>query len=252
MPVAAAIPAALSLGGAAASAFGGSGKGGPTSQDKKTSSSTSNSTSSNSGSSTSTPNLNPLMSGFQSSLVPALSGMFANAQKPMYGDAQVAGVANQADAATKAGSDALTSRLARTGSLNSGAAASGQTSLAQTNLGNVTNFESQVPFLNAQNTQNQTNNVMGLAEGLTGKALSSNTTTGTSTGIQTGSNTGTSTDQGYGPAFASGMASNVGGIMQDASGGGGKTGGGGGKSGSSSANLLPMSAYMPAVNNVGS
>lgn len=247
MPVAAAIPAALSLGGAAASAFGGSGKGGPTSQDKKATTGSSSSTSSTNQTGTSTPNLNPLMSGFQSSLVPALAGMFATAQKPVYGDAQIAQVANQSNNAAKGASDAATDRLARSGSLNSGVNASVQSDIGQKNLSNITNFESQVPFLNQQNEANQTQNVMGLAEGLTGKALSSNTTSATGSGTQSGSNTGTSLDQGFGPAFGSSMANSIGGGLSDA---GGKMGsGGGGKGGG--ANLLPMTAFMPSVNNIG-
>ena len=87
----------LSAAGAGASALAGSGKAGPTSTKNQTGTSTSGSV--QTGSSTNTPNLNPLMSGFQSSLVPALSSMYAQAQTPIYGQTQIAQVANQGDAA---------------------------------------------------------------------------------------------------------------------------------------------------------
>src|ERR1700734_3106900 len=102
----------LSAAGGVASALGGSGKAGPSISQKQV-----QGTSTGGGGSTTnqtqTPSLNPLMGGFQSSLVPALSDLYAKAQTPIYGQQQIAQVANQGDAATGAASQALSANLAR-------------------------------------------------------------------------------------------------------------------------------------------
>lgn len=216
----------LSAAGDAASALGGSGKAGPTSQAQTVSTNTSigNQTGTN------TPNLNPLMGGFQSSLVPALSQMYSQAQQPVYGATQIAQVANNGDAATNAASNALSANLARRGALTSGAQAAGQTALQQGNEANTVNFENNVPLLNYQNEMQQTGNVLGLAEGLTGKALTSNTTSGTTAGSSGGTNSTTAS----GPAFGSSMLNSLGGGLSGM--GGGK--GGGGKSSASPASSM--------------
>jgi hypothetical protein len=221
------MPLSLGLGaaGKAASALGGSGKGGPTSTLSKSGTSSTATTGSQGG--TNTPNLNPIMAGFQNSLVPALSSMYEKAQTPVYGQQQIAQVANAGDAATNAASDALTSNLARRGVLNSGAAASGETALAQGNESNTVGFENQIPLLNYQNEMAQTGNVLGLAEGLTGKALSTNTSTASNQGTTTGTNS--SLESTTGPAFASSLLSQSGNVLGNAGaagkGGGGKGGG---------------------------
>lgn len=228
----------LSAAGAATSALGGSGKAGPTSTENKTGTSTSVGT--GSSGSVQTPNLSPLMSGFQNSLVPALSSLYAKAQTPVYGAQQIAQVANQGDAATNAASQALNSNLARTGSLNSGANAAGQTALQAANTANTVGFENNIPLLNYQNEMAQTGNVLNLAEGLTGKALSTNTSTGSG-----GSNTfgGTnSTTTASGPAFGASMLNSLGnGLTAGGGGGGGKMGGGGKGGGSAVSPGLDLS-----------
>jgi hypothetical protein len=233
--------------GAASSALGGSGKAGPSiSQKQVTSTNTGSNTSNTSQTGTSTPNLNPLMAGFQSSLVPALSSMYGEAQQPVYGAQQIAQVANNGDAATDAASNSLSANLARRGVLNSGAQAAGQTALQSANTANTVNFENQVPLLNYQNEMQQTGNVLGLAEGLTGKALSSNTTSGTGSGVQTNSSSGTQDTQESGPAFGAQMLNGLGNGLTGAAGGGGKGLSGGGK-GSNSASGVNASA----ANNLG-
>jgi hypothetical protein len=188
--------------GGLASAFGGSGKAGPTS----TMTSTHTGTTGNTGSETQTPNLNPLMGGFQSSLVPALSNMYAEASQPVYGKTQIAQVANAGNQATNAASSALSNSLAQRGALNSGANAAGQTALAQGNESNITGFENQIPLLNYQNEMQQQGNVLSLSEALTGKALSTNNTIGNS--MQTTS--GGSNTSATGPAFGAGALMNLG------------------------------------------
>ena len=54
----------------------------------------------------------------------------------------------------------------------------GQTALQAANTANTVGFENNIPLLNYQNEMAQTGNVLGLAEGLTGKALSTTTSTG--------------------------------------------------------------------------
>lgn len=232
------MPLTLGLGaaGKAASSLAGSGKAGPTSTMTQNGTNSNASSATQSSGNTQTPNLNPLMAGFQASLVPALSSMYAKAQQPVYGAQQIAQVANQGDQATDAAGKAVDSALARNGALNSGVNAAAQTQLAQGNESNTVGFENQVPLLNYQNEMAQTGNVLGLAEGLTGKALS--TSTGTSSGLgSSNSLTNTnSTTSATGPAFGAGMLGQTGGILSNAAanGGGGKGGGKGVSAGSPS------------------
>jgi hypothetical protein len=210
------MPVKLGLAGAgaASSALGGSGKAGPQSTKNVTSTNTGTSggTNTQQQGGTATPNLNPTFSGFQQSLVPALSNLYAQAQTPVYGNTQIAQVANQGDAATNAASNALSANLARRGALNSGANAAGQTALQAANVANTVGFENQIPLLNEQTEMNNTSNVLGLAEGLTGKALSTNTTTGTGQGVtqqnQWGSGNNTTTETG--PAFGASALNSAG------------------------------------------
>lgn len=195
--------------GGLAQAFGGSGKAGPTSTANTVGTNTGST--SQIGSSTQTPNLNPLMSGFQSSLVPALSSMYAEASQPVYGATQIAQVANSGDAATNAASQALSNNLAARGALHSGAEAAGQTQLQQANVANTVGFENSIPLLNKQNEEQQQGNVLNLAEGLTGKALSTASNIGSTLG-NTFSNSN-QTVTGTGPAFGAGALNNMGALM---------------------------------------
>lgn len=225
------MPVTLGLGaaGKAASALGGSGKAGPTSTKNVTGTSTQLGT--GSSGSVQGSNLSPLMAGFQNSLVPALSSLYAKAQTPVYGAQQIAQVANQGDAATNAASQALNSNLARTGSLNSGANAAGQTALQAANTANTVGFENNIPLLNYQNEMAQTGNVLGLAEGLTGKALSTTTSTGSGGTNVLGGTNSTTTESG--PAFGASMLGQTGNYLNNAAAGGGGKMGGGGKGGGS-------------------
>lgn len=233
------MPVTLGLTGAGklANAFGGSGKGGPTSSTQTTSTNTgSNSsvgTQNATGTSSSTPNLNPTFSSFQQSLVPALSSAYAQASQPVYGAQQVAQVANNGDTATTAATQALTSNLARRGVLNSGASDSGQTQLQQANEANTVNFENNLPLLNYQNQQANEQNILGLSENLTGKALSTNVNNSTQTGSNTNNSTSSSvnnqTQSQFGPGVGSSLLNSTGGILGNAgqilAQGGGKGGG---------------------------
>jgi hypothetical protein len=197
----------LTAAGDLSSALGGSGKAGPTSTENVTGGSNTTVTGSSSG--TTTPNLNPLMAGFQSSLVPALQGMMSEANTPVYGNTQIAQVANQGDAATNAASDALQENLARRGVVNSGASAAGNEQLQAANVANTVGFENQIPLLNYQNEMQQQQNVLGLGEKLTGPALSTGTTQGSGTTNTVSTNSKTTTESG--PAFMAGLLNSAGG-----------------------------------------
>lgn len=222
------MPLTLGLAGAgkAASALGGSGKAGPTS--KSTIAGTNTGSSSSNGTNATNYTEAPGILNFQESLLPAVSSLYSQAQQPVYGAAQEAQVANQADAATTAGSQALTNKLARSGGLNSGANVAGQTALAQSNLGNLTNFFSQVPALNQQAELQNTGNVLNMAEGIVGRAPTNSSTTSNQTG-STGS-VNNSTNEGFGPSFTSSLLGNTGNILSNAGGVSAASGGkGGGK-----------------------
>jgi len=147
------------------------------------------------GSSSVTPTQDPMFTAFRESILPAISQQYAAAQQPLYGNAQIAQVANQGNQATQGAETALANNAARRGVLNSGATQAGNTALQQANTANVTGFESQIPFLNEQVQQQRTNSLLGLATSFLGQAPIGQATTFGQTGQQTGTQQQATTGQ---------------------------------------------------------
>lgn len=211
-----------SIAGGAASALGGSGKAGPTSTKNVTGGTAGTSTGSSATNYTEAPGI----LNFQESLLPAVSNLYQQAQQPVYGTAQEAQILNGADQATQAGQQALTGALARNGALTSGAAAAGDTALQAANTGSLTNFLTQVPYLNQQAELSNETNALNTAESIVGRAPVSTNASGGSSTFGTNSNTTTES----GPAFGAAMANSLGNGLTNAS-GGGKGGGKGSSNG---------------------
>lgn len=128
------------------------------------------------GSSTTNAIENPIFSAFRESILPAISKQYEDSQKDVYGDAQVAKVANDANAAGQAAQTAVANNAARRGALNSGATDAANTAIQQGVTGKVIDFENQLPFLNQQAKMQNTNNLLGLATNFLGRAPLGSTT----------------------------------------------------------------------------
>lgn len=139
---------------------------------------------------TNTPTEASNVTDFRNSLYPQINTLISNAQKPVYGAAQQAQFTNSLNKNTNAGMNTLASQLAqRTGSVNSGAYASGLQNMLAQRTGAQANYEASVPGWNqAAQTQNLTS-ALGLGTNFAGRAPVGNTTSGTSNGT---SNTNTS------------------------------------------------------------
>lgn len=148
---------------------------------------------SNNGSSSTTPNENPIFQQFRQSLLPAISAQYADAQKPVYGQQQVAQVAQQGNQATKAATDANAARAARSGTLNAGNTTATNASAQAANTANVTGFENQIPMLNQQAKFNNTQSLLGLATGFLGQSPIGQTNVSNNTGTQNSTQMGTQT-----------------------------------------------------------
>lgn len=147
----------------------------------------------NNGSSSTTPNENPIFSQFRQSILPAISAQYADAQKPVYGNAQVGQLANQSNANTNQANAATKAAAARSGTLNAGNTAATTNSNQAANTANVTNFENQIPMLNQQAKFNNTNSLLGLATGFLGQSPIGQTNTSNNTGTNASTQTGTQT-----------------------------------------------------------
>jgi hypothetical protein len=222
----AAIPAAISLGGAALGALGkGKKQGSQTNEFQNTQETNTqqsqNSSYNNQSNSTITPNEDPMFAAFRQMLLPVLADEYQKAQKPLYGDAEKAQFLGEQNALSEAGAKALDSRLARRGALRSGALDMGLGDLEAARQRSTTGFFSQLPFLNEQARSQRTNNLLGMATSFLGRAPVGQTTSGSQSGTaessaqgkstQTGS--GTSTGANFGPSFGAAFLPQLGGAI---------------------------------------
>lgn len=174
----AAIPALMIGGGLLGSAFGKSGKQGGSNFDQSgQSSETGSQSSTRSGSSTSQQTEDPSLAPFRQMLMGAFGGQLSEAQRPAFGNAEIANIIQNINEASNSASKSLTARLARTGALNSGRAAVGQGLLEQGRAGQISGFLSQVPQLNRQARQQALNPLLSLGLGFTGRGPQGVTTT---------------------------------------------------------------------------
>jgi hypothetical protein len=140
-----------------------------------------------------TPDENPIFSSFRQSILPAISAQYAAAQKPLYGQAQVGQLANQANQNTAQANAATKAQAARSGTLNAGNTAANMNANQQANTAQVTNFENQIPALNQQNAFNQTQSLLGLASNFLGQSPIGSTVASSNTGMSTNTNASTNT-----------------------------------------------------------
>src|SRR5690242_3161462 len=102
--------------------------------------------STNTSSSTNTPTEAQNVTDFRNSLYPQISALIANANKPVYGAAEQAQFGNTINKNTNANLNTLASQLAaRTGSVNSGAYASGVQNMLNQRGAQQAGFAMQMP-----------------------------------------------------------------------------------------------------------
>lgn len=154
-------------------------------------STTSNSTTSGnqstnqSGQQTTNPNEDPLFTQFRQTILPALAQQFQQAQQPVYGDAQVAKVAQTNNDAANAAQTSVSNNAARRGTLNSGATDAASTAIQQASTGKTADFMNSLPFLNQQAQWGKTQDLLGLATNFLGRSPLGQTSTSNNQGNST-------------------------------------------------------------------
>ncbi len=148
----------------------------------------------------------PNVTAFRNSLYPQISNQIAEAQRPVYGQAQQAGYLNSLNKLADSSIKQLSSTLAgRQGGLNSGSFGAGVSDILQNKMGNIAGYNAQVPMLNRQAQFQNTMGALGLASNVAGPALRGSTGT---------SNTNSTTTE------QQGLGSILGGVAGAALGGG--------------------------------
>ncbi len=140
---------------------------------------------------TATPTENPLMKAYRESLIPQFHNAMAQAQQPIFGDAQKAsylgGLNDLANASTKH----LASTLASRGQLDSGAFEQGAGDIEQNKFNQYGTYLSQLPVEEQQIHNQNIAQLLGLSSGFAGPSPVGqvNSQTGGVTGNTTGNNT---------------------------------------------------------------
>ena len=174
---------------------------------------------------------------------------YAQAQQPVYGDAQKAQFLQNQNQQEQQGQKALASQLASHGIQDSGATAAGLTSLEGGRQANIANYEAQVPLANRQARQAQESQALGLEMGAAAAPPTGNISTSSSTGStsQQGDQTTTQTPglagllTTLGGAAISGLTGGMGG----GAGLGGLMGGSGGKGGAGAPQQMAFGNALP-------
>jgi len=134
-------------------------------------------TSKQSSTSTSNPTQNSNVTNFRNSLYPQISNYLSMASAPTYGAPQQAQFTDNLNKTSTAATNTLASQLAaRTGSVNSGAFASGATGIQQSKLGSQANYAAAVPAMNKQATMQNLGQGLQIGNAIAGPALTTNTT----------------------------------------------------------------------------
>ena len=165
--------------------------------------------------STSTPNQPAWMSLFQQNLQPQYQNLINQAQQPVYGQAQEAGQLNNLNSLANNSMNQLSNTFASKGILNSGATANALSGVEQGKDSSMANYLAQIPQLNQQAEQTNTQNALNSASGWIGKPAVGATTTGNSSGTQDSNNLQTQQTP-----FLSSLLSSLMGIGGYAAGGG--------------------------------
>ena len=160
----------------------------------------------------------------------------ANANQPLYGQAQQAGFLNNLNQLANNSISSLQGQLARTGGLNSGAMTSGATQIGLGRMGQQANYLTQVPMLNRQAQLQAAQTYGGLGNQLMSVAprtqATNQFTQGTGTGLQ---------QQTYNPSILSDIGQGLGiaGGVMGMPGFGGMFGGGGAAAPTGGATFTP-------------
>ena len=145
-------------------------------------------------------------SSFRQGLIPAFSKLYAEADKPVYGDAERAQAYHGIN---KAGADAQVQAgraLARTGRSNSGAADSIYRDIAHEGMDRVIQFNTALPFQERQAHLQNVGGLLGMGMNWAGRAPISQRQVGIQTTDSTTQGTQTQIGPSWGRSFAFGLA----------------------------------------------
>lgn len=148
---------------------------------------------------------NPALTGFQNALAGNIQKGMAQSNQPLYGQAQQEQYLNNLNSLANSSISSLQSQLARTGALNSGAAASGATQIGLGRMGQQANYLANVPLMNRQAQLQAAQTYGGLGNQLMGVAPRSQQTSGTEQGTSSGLQTQT-----YNPSILSDIGQGLG------------------------------------------
>lgn len=141
---------------------------------------------------TNTPTEAANVTNFRNSLYPQISNLIAQAGRPVYGAAQQAQFQNALNKNTEQGLNGLASQLAaRTGSLNSGAYATGIQNMLNQRIGQQANYNAMVPAANQQAQLQNLGSALGIGANFAGRAPVGSQTSGTTAGTRTSDSTQT-------------------------------------------------------------
>lgn len=167
------------------------------------------------GTSTIAPNQNPLFKAYQESLIPQFHNALAQAQQPIFGDAQKATYLGGLNDLANASTSHLASTLASRGQLDSGALASGQADIENNRVNQYGTFLGQLPFEEAQMHNQNVNQLLGLNTAFASSAPVGQTTSqsGNTTLAGTNSTTGQTLGNINNGGFLSNLMGNVGNLF---------------------------------------
>ena len=151
---------------------------------------------------------NPLLNGFQNSMMGLVNNMANTANTPVYGQTQVAQNLQGLNQLTNSSIKQLQGNLARTGGLQGGGNAAGVSNLLQNKGNEAFNFQSSVPLMNYNAKMSGDAAAAGAGNALMGVAPKSSTSSGTSNNTTT-ANPSIMSDIGQVAGIAGGLAGDV-------------------------------------------
>jgi hypothetical protein len=141
-----------------------------------------------------------------------MMGFLNKAQQPVYGKAQQAQYLGQLNKLAEGSIESLRSNLARMGGLDSGLMGLGVSNIANERLGKMSDFYSQLPFMERQAQMQNLGNALGMATGWAGRAPISQFTSDSGTESTNQKTTQQGSQMQQGPSWWKGALTGLGGI----------------------------------------
>lgn len=162
---------------------------------------------------------NPLLNPFRGSLIGNLQGEIARAQQPIFGSGDIAGAIGGINTLANRAGDALSSRLARRGALNSNSLAAGLGDVERARGSETTNFLLSLPERERAARAQLLTPLLGAGLGFVGRGTVDTENTGQSSFESTGQRlfdqqgTSQSETEQFGPSWWKSILGEVGGVL---------------------------------------